>query len=262
MLSRFIHLATVALVACLFSMSGDLVRPAHAQIAENVPAGAFLPQIVADLARLQDGLDSGRLTGSEPRETAITIHWRDGITHVSKGGVCSIEDFVNDICIPSLPLAFGDLGDHSVVWEVVNEAGHIEGQLWFGVFADAEDVVEGGDLVGFTNIGAITGTPFGGYLMFGYIRANTVHWAMYGLASILGEDLLTVPVLEWDWEFLKTGLSVVSGTNHLVVADASDVEYGLIAALVSVAAIGAFTPLGKSLDTMFNTVSATHASTD
>ncbi len=36
---------------------------------------------------------------------------------------------------------------------------------------------------------------------------------------------------------------------------ATAIEYGLIAALVSVAAIGALTQLGSSLDTMFGTVS-------
>ncbi len=35
---------------------------------------------------------------------------------------------------------------------------------------------------------------------------------------------------------------------------ATAIEYGLIAALVSVAAIGALTALGTSLDNMFNTV--------
>ncbi len=36
---------------------------------------------------------------------------------------------------------------------------------------------------------------------------------------------------------------------------ATAIEYGLIAALVSVAAIGALTAMGQSLSTMFNTVS-------
>ncbi len=36
---------------------------------------------------------------------------------------------------------------------------------------------------------------------------------------------------------------------------ATAIEYGLIAALVSVAAIGALTAMGSSLSTMFNTVS-------
>ncbi len=36
---------------------------------------------------------------------------------------------------------------------------------------------------------------------------------------------------------------------------ATAIEYGLIAALVSVAAIGAMTTLGQSLNTMFTTVS-------
>ena len=38
---------------------------------------------------------------------------------------------------------------------------------------------------------------------------------------------------------------------------ATAIEYGLIAALVSVAAIGALTAMGGSLDTMFNSVSDT-----
>lgn len=37
---------------------------------------------------------------------------------------------------------------------------------------------------------------------------------------------------------------------------ATAIEYGLIAALVSVAAIGALTAMGQSLSTMFNTVSS------
>ena len=37
---------------------------------------------------------------------------------------------------------------------------------------------------------------------------------------------------------------------------ATAIEYGLIAALVSVAAIGALTAMGSSLGTMFNTVSS------
>jgi pilus assembly protein Flp/PilA len=37
---------------------------------------------------------------------------------------------------------------------------------------------------------------------------------------------------------------------------ATAIEYGLIAALVSVAAIGALTSMGNSLSTMFNTVSS------
>ncbi len=37
---------------------------------------------------------------------------------------------------------------------------------------------------------------------------------------------------------------------------ATAIEYGLIAALVSVAAIGALTAMGNSLATMFNTVSS------
>ena len=36
---------------------------------------------------------------------------------------------------------------------------------------------------------------------------------------------------------------------------ATAIEYGLIAALVSVAAIGAMSQLGSSLDTMFGTIS-------
>jgi pilus assembly protein Flp/PilA len=36
---------------------------------------------------------------------------------------------------------------------------------------------------------------------------------------------------------------------------ATAIEYGLIAALVSVAAISALTAMGSSLDTLFNTVS-------
>ena len=38
-------------------------------------------------------------------------------------------------------------------------------------------------------------------------------------------------------------------------AGATAIEYGLIAALVSVAAIGALTTMGNSLNTMFGTVS-------
>lgn len=41
---------------------------------------------------------------------------------------------------------------------------------------------------------------------------------------------------------------------------ATAIEYGLIAALVSVAAIGALTAMGGSLSTMFNTVSSSMAS--
>ena len=37
---------------------------------------------------------------------------------------------------------------------------------------------------------------------------------------------------------------------------ATAIEYGLIAALVSVAAIGALTAMGQSLNTMFGTVSS------
>ncbi len=37
---------------------------------------------------------------------------------------------------------------------------------------------------------------------------------------------------------------------------ATAIEYGLIAALVSVAAIGALTAMGQSLNTMFSTVSS------
>ena len=37
---------------------------------------------------------------------------------------------------------------------------------------------------------------------------------------------------------------------------ATAIEYGLMAALVSVAAIGALTAMGNSLSTMFNTVSS------
>jgi pilus assembly protein Flp/PilA len=37
---------------------------------------------------------------------------------------------------------------------------------------------------------------------------------------------------------------------------ATAIEYGLIAALVSVAAIGALTAMGNSLSTMFNSVSS------
>ncbi len=37
---------------------------------------------------------------------------------------------------------------------------------------------------------------------------------------------------------------------------ATAIEYGLIAALVSVAAIGALTAMGNSLSTLFNTVSS------
>lgn len=41
---------------------------------------------------------------------------------------------------------------------------------------------------------------------------------------------------------------------------ATAIEYGLIAALVSVAAIGALTAMGNSLATMFNTVSSSLSS--
>lgn len=41
---------------------------------------------------------------------------------------------------------------------------------------------------------------------------------------------------------------------------ATAIEYGLIAALVSVAAIGALTAMGDSLSTMFNTVSSSLSS--
>ena len=45
--------------------------------------------------------------------------------------------------------------------------------------------------------------------------------------------------------------------KHLLTDEsgATAIEYGLIAALVSVAAIGALTAMGTSLETMFNTVS-------
>ena len=49
-------------------------------------------------------------------------------------------------------------------------------------------------------------------------------------------------------EKLKTFLNDEDG--------ATAIEYGLIAALVSVAAIGALTAMGGSLSTMFNTVSS------
>ncbi len=48
-------------------------------------------------------------------------------------------------------------------------------------------------------------------------------------------------------DLLKTFIEDDSG--------ATAIEYGLIAALVSVAAIGALTAMGGSLDTMFTTVS-------
>lgn len=38
---------------------------------------------------------------------------------------------------------------------------------------------------------------------------------------------------------------------------ATAIEYGLIAALISIAAIGAMTAMGESLDTMFNNVATT-----
>ncbi len=41
---------------------------------------------------------------------------------------------------------------------------------------------------------------------------------------------------------------------------ATAIEYGLIAALVSVAAIGALTAMGNSLSIMFNTVSSARSS--
>jgi pilus assembly protein Flp/PilA len=41
---------------------------------------------------------------------------------------------------------------------------------------------------------------------------------------------------------------------------ATAIEYGLIAALVSVAAIGALTAMGNSLSTMFNSVSSAMSS--
>ena len=41
---------------------------------------------------------------------------------------------------------------------------------------------------------------------------------------------------------------------------ATAIEYGLIAALVSVAAIGALTAMGSSLSDMFNTVSSSLSS--
>ena len=54
----------------------------------------------------------------------------------------------------------------------------------------------------------------------------------------------------------------VSTMRELMIAFVKDeegataIEYGLIAALVSVAAIGALTAMGSSLSTMFNTVSS------
>jgi pilus assembly protein Flp/PilA len=55
------------------------------------------------------------------------------------------------------------------------------------------------------------------------------------------------------------GVNSMIGKIFAFVRDedgATAIEYGLIAALVSVAAIGALTAMGNSLSTMFNTVSS------
>jgi pilus assembly protein Flp/PilA len=60
------------------------------------------------------------------------------------------------------------------------------------------------------------------------------------------------------WFALKKEFAIMLKIIRTFTKDesgATAIEYGLIAALVSVAAIGALTAMGQSLSTMFSTVS-------
>ena len=64
----------------------------------------------------------------------------------------------------------------------------------------------------------------------------------------MGESVVQPRVMNM-YTFIKDFMKDESG--------ATAIEYGLIAALVSVAAVGALTAVGTSLDTMFRSVAST-----
>ena len=82
--------------------------------------------------------------------------------------------------------------------------------------------------------------------MFDMTHSNSLFYMYGGHAKHAWRLDINVEIAMW----FKTLATVVKGDSG-----ATSIEYGLIAALVSVAAIGALTAMGGSLNTMFQSVS-------
>jgi len=166
------------------------IRSARAQIAQNVPAEAFVPQLNATFDRLKQLESVGSRTlllpgpdacTAEARCVPITVQWRDGVDHVSiapQDSPCSVDPAAP----PDEQCQFT-----SFVFDLANRHGVVTEQVWIGLFNDMEPVLdENGFVVGVNEdtAGLITGTPGGAYLMVGVISPDDVaHWAMFGLTS-------------------------------------------------------------------------------
>lgn len=240
----------VIMAASLVFTTIPVPRPAHAQIAD-VPADTFLNQVQADFRRLMSLVDKGVRTVDPPRSEVLSIEWREGITHVSLGGFCDTQD-LDALCEP-VPFAAGQ--PSSLVWDVRNTQGKLMEQVWLGIFPDAEYVTEAEQIVGLANAGYITGQPTPTvYMMIGITNpGGSSKWVMWGLQSFSDGDLHK-SLLDWDWLYLKTGNANENGTGQLVIADATAIEYGLIAALVAVVIITGLTALGTNLTDKFKVV--------
>ena len=76
--------------------------------------------------------------------------------------------------------------------------------------------------------------------------------------TVKNREIVSIQITKSVRYLLRKELIMLVKTLHRLFKDesgATAIEYGLIAALVSVAAIGALTAMGGSLDTMFQAVS-------
>ena len=242
-------LATLVSIS-LIAVTTPIPRTANAQIAD-VPADVFLNQIQADFKRINRLVEKGTRVVDSNRFDTFTIEWRDGIKHVSTGGFCSAG--LDELCAP-VPIAAGS--PSTLVWDIRGKNGEIMNQIWLGIFADAVYVVEEEQLVDVVNVGEITRQQPDSavYMVIGITNTGgSTKWVMWGLQSYDDTDAST-PILDWDWLYLKTGNGKIQDNKLLVVADATAIEYGLIAALITVVIIEGLTALGTSLGKKFDSV--------
>ncbi len=244
----------LCVLLCVCMVSATLPAPASAQVVETAD-DAFNFHVETEMARIVEKVANNELTLDVPRLERLSFEWRDGVRHVSLGGFCSsVDELLSDSCFP-VPLSAGK--PSALVWDLRNGKGRVVRQVFLGVFPDAEYEIKGRRVTGIRNAGFVTNSQFPTvYMIIGINQQRRLAtWKMWGLRSFEENDAAK-NLLDWDWVFLKSGLSIHKGNRHFVAADATAIEYGLISALIAVVIISALTTLGTNLDCAFSHVAA------
>ena len=253
--SRFLACFLSANWICL-----SAVYPVGAQARSAEPSfETHLDQLGASFAELNELLETGERTIDQPRREIVSIEWLEGLAHQSIGGFCDTLE-LDRLCQP-VPFSAGQ--PSALVWEVLDRNGDAVEQVSIGLFADAEYIIERGQIVSLENAGLITdqANPAVYLLISVTDQESAVKWAMWGLRSFHLSDL-GQSLLDWDWVIKKAG----DGENidlrhgHIVVTSeftpiyATAIEYGLIAALIAVVIVGPLAELGEALNDPFDAV--------